>query len=1074
MKKIRFEKLVKNCAVLSTKDLPIQDTIQCYLAEFVADLDLSGMMIVDGMDLYLVGDKTLSSIVEKERNYLKRNREVEYKKTTNHPSVDYLISIGECFFAVLRAKEENDSFFLDDMLMAFVRTLFHHTRQLSISNERRFLLEKILKEIPEYLAFKDLSGVYRYSSKLTDQMYQDRFDTVVGKSIDEVYPADEAKVVRSLDDEVIQAKKNVSREIEVLTDEGYRSVESIRTPIMKDDGEVIGVMSLGHDVSPVRVARDMIQKNVDFQAVLMSIATKFINQSPSETKASINEALAIAGNYVSADRVYVFTYDFENNRMDNTHEWCHEGISPEIDNLQNVPISEFRDIWVDHHVRGQNVYVEDVSKLDHESSLYAILEMQNIQSLLTIPMIYQNHTLGFVGFDAVRQVHPWSEQEQNLLKVLTELITNLILKEKNQKQLELAIKQAELSSNAKTDFLANMSHEIRTPLSGMYNAIYLLTNSRLSEEQKSALDVLNSSIESLSGIVDNVLDLSKIESGKVEIYQERIDLEETLFQLYMMQESIAREKGIEIRFAYDLSLPRHFMIDKVRIRQIMLNLLNNAIKYTENGSVTMSIERADDENGEIGVAFRVLDTGIGIAQEHISRLTEQFFQIDSSVSKKYAGTGLGLPIASNLIELMGGKLQVTSVVGEGSNFSFVLKLTATEPPLRRNLPKIIGRKMAVLRGDSKTQHEVLTLFTSLGFDVKIINSQKDYTNLPDKNSFDDIVFLDRFSDLSEERVYTWHRLLGRDDTKLIVCRFDAGVDAQSFYEMGFDHVISLPTTRKRILDAYEKKDVNELPVSLETESSSDKKLRVLIVEDNRMNRRVLASILEKLGYVIREADNGLNAVDLVKEETFDLILMDLQMPVMNGLEATKAIRSLGQRYQAIPIIALTAYALQETKEEAITAGMNDVITKPFVVPTLIEILKRYLPDRDATNETIKKLTIPTSIPMFDEVQFKQTFFGSEDLENEVFRTFLSEVFHDMNEIRTAVLNKDTMMIERSVHYFKGSVSYLAASRLLFITQTMMSMNKSHDYLGLSGAFASLESEVDLFIQFLKQRLSERK
>ncbi|MGD9910467.1 MAG: response regulator [Candidatus Izemoplasmatales bacterium] len=1061
-----FSSLMQRCFMVMLETDKMDIAIQKYLVIIVEELGLerawfiTDKKIISEQGLEFVTD-FMDSIHGSVQDAVVKKKYLEYTR--------YFYRIHDDYFVVLESKDEDDPFFFGPIAINNINTLFVHFIRVIESNKKLFLLKNIIKNLPDIVAYKDLNHRYQFTSQKADDLYLNDFETIIGKTIEEIYDEEEARNVLALDQEVIDLGHSVRKEIEMIGDAGIKNVESVRTPIRDEEGHIIGVLSFGHDITNIKKAQESIEKNAQFQAVLMNIATEFINQIPSETDNAIHKALKLTGEYLNADRAYVFSYDFKKGITSNTHEWVSLGVTPEIEHLQNLLIQDIEASWVSNHLQGKEVFYNDINEINHESQLYQLLSQQKIQSLITIPLMNQSECIGFVGFDSVKEKRVWSEKDQAMLRVLAELFTNLFIKQDNQNALAEAIKQAEGASLAKTEFLANMSHEIRTPLSGMYNAIYLLNNTKLTDEQQNYLEILNASLESLSGIVDNVLDLSKIEAGKIDLYYEKNDLEETMYQLYLMQETIAKEKGITLRFEFDYNIPWEVYIDKVRIRQVILNLVNNAIKYTEKGRVTLRLDLISKNKESAQIKFTVKDTGIGISEANIKKLFDKFYQIDSSLNKKYSGTGLGLPIASNLVTLLGSKLEITSEVGRGSDFNFILDLKIAKE-VKDIYKPLRGKKVAIVGGRDVLQQISIQFFHQIGIETYLINSQKDYQKCPHKNQFDFIALLDDFTQINKDLVFTWRKLLGKDGSKVFTFNLEQSIALLKFEDLGFDYIFNIPTTRKKVCDTImaQFQDPKTDSISLEKMSNPSQTGKLLVVDDNRMNRSVLTILLEKLGYHVLTADNGLNAIDLLKENEFDVVLMDIQMPEMNGYEATKVIRNMEESFRNIPIIALTANALHEAKEDAMNAGMNDVITKPFVVSTLSETIKKYIIVELENNK--RESLIQGQIDMFDEDLFQETFQNSKEIEHEIIHTFIEDYEADLLKIRIALNTNNLQKIEEAVHYYKGSVSYLAAKRLKVLTEDMLKDIRKKKFDQLEDYYQLLEMESDHFVYFLRERL----
>jgi signal transduction histidine kinase len=364
-----------------------------------------------------------------------------------------------------------------------------------------------------------------------------------------------------------------------------------------------------------------------FQEIVLSIATELINININEFHEKIENALAMVGDFLDVDRVYVFSYDHDKRVMSNTFEWCNKNVSKEIENLQNISMDIFDQVWVNHHLEGNPVIYEDVIALKQGHLIYDILEPQGVKSVTTLPLMNADQCLGFVGFDDVRNKRQWNDKEMNLLKVLSEVITNAILKQEQQKVLIELKQKADEASLEKNQFLAKISHEFRTPLHGISNALYLLESTELSTEQKEYHDIASYSTKALMSMINDLLDISKIESGQVDIFEDIFDLENELTNMMLTIFSKAYEKGLDVDFDFDYSIKHHYIADYSKIRQIILNLLSNAIKYTHQGYIKMSVKCI--EKGDVFdlVRFTIEDTGIGIHDHHNDKIFDKFYQL---------------------------------------------------------------------------------------------------------------------------------------------------------------------------------------------------------------------------------------------------------------------------------------------------------------------------------------------------------------------------------------------------------------------------------------------------------------
>lgn len=414
--------------------------------------------------------------------------------------------------------------------------------------------------------------------------------------------------------------------------------------------------------------------------LLLKIALRYINVPLVQAEQTINLTLQEMGDFVQADRVYIFDYDFTANNCSNTHEWCAQGISPEIDNLQCTPL-DFIPQWIQAHRAGQEMYIADVPGLPDGDGLKDILHPQGIKSILTIPMVNENELLGFVGFDSVRQYHVYSEQERTLLAVFAQMLVNIKSRIRTLHLLSVEKEKAQQAAQAKSDFLANMSHELRTPLNAIIGFTELISFSSLQPMQRDYLNKIHQSSTLLLSLINDILDFSKVESGKLELHPEPYHLSAIVRQLTDLFSQAALNKNLQLIFNLDPKLPDYFLLDPLRLTQILTNLLSNAIKFTEQGQVSCHVQLVSQLGRATRVNFSVADTGIGITAAQITKLCQAFTQADSSITRRYGGTGLGLAISNLLLEQMYSKLHIESTSGVGSRFSFEVELLQVEQPL---------------------------------------------------------------------------------------------------------------------------------------------------------------------------------------------------------------------------------------------------------------------------------------------------------------------------------------------------------------------------------------------------------
>ena len=906
-------------------------------------------------------------------------------------------------------------------------------------SEERF--RAIVENTQEWLWARDLEGVTTFSNPAIESVLGYGVEEILGVPISNfIHPEDYEEFADLVPDLVAEKRGWTGLVVRWRHKAGeYRFVESNATPVLDAAGEVAGFRGADRDITDrIRAQRELRESEERYRVLIETVQEGLAYIAPEGGVVTFcNRAYAEILGYSSPDEVVGRSF-------------------------------------LDH------VNPEDLEKIEDQREMRA----RGVSSAYEVTVTAADGTekvLSATGAPLFRSDGSYGGAVQTIVDTTG--------RKRYEQGLEQARIAAEAANRAKSDFLANMSHEIRTPMNGVIGMTDLLIDTDLSEEQREYAEIVRRSGENLLAIINDILDFSKVEAGHMRIEILDFDLRASVEDTASLLAEKAQAKGLELANVVEPGLPTALRGDPGRIRQVLTNLLGNAVKFTDSGEVVLRVGLAEERPDAVVVRFEVSDTGIGMTEEQMGRLFRSFTQADASTTRRYGGTGLGLAISKRLVELMGGEIGVDSEPGEGSTFFFTLPLAKQVEPRERPRPMRDLRGLRVLVVDDNATNR------------RVLREQLSSWETDDSAAEDGTRGLQMAREAAEEgRPYAVAildmQMPGMDGMQLArELRTDpatAGMRLVLLTSMGYRGEDD--EARRSGIDAYLTKPVRqselydvvstvmgtlaeEEPGLITRNTLRERGTRpapsLLLAEDNPVNQKVAVRMLERLGYRVDVAEDGREALDALDRHDYAAVLMDVQMPGMDGYEATaeirhrEAARAWGEHHN-VPIIAMTANAMQGDREKALVAGMDDYLPKPVRQEALAETLSRWVPEEagrpEGRPDPDGNGAAEDPEPPLDEAVLA----GLRDLQDEdepdileeLARMFLADGSRRIEEIRSSLAKGDAAGVERAAHTLKGGAGNMGAKRMANTCGALQDAGASEDLARAPGLLESLEAEFD--------------